>query len=339
MERRPGPGAAPRRLIDLVGRADAEQVRATRPAAVGRPLTSAVSRACTSASPRAGEHTHRSRNDPISCRRDRRRRLRWLEARSPGSWQVTVRPEQVESVGARGLRVLRELAVLITDSCPAYTPPDGITLGPARTAAEFLSVFGTDLAPVVTGEFGQPGQEFLVLRDADQIWRARGSALPAAAPPSLVSSCSRTGGARGSGPSCRPRLPPGRYTSTGLVWLHCEAELIGFYERLGYRPLTRHVHLGPACRRHASTQQRGRVPTRRRRRQEIRAVLVEARPMVDSVTGSARQRRLQAGRRYRDDAMAGPERGEVSGDGRATRPADRPGPRDRPRPGRPDRTR
>ena len=35
---------------------------------------------------------------------------------------------------------------------------------------------------------------------------------------------------------------------TGLAWLHCETELIPFYERLGYRFLTRHVHLGPASR-------------------------------------------------------------------------------------------
>jgi hypothetical protein len=35
-------------------------------------------------------------------------------------------------------------------------------------------------------------------------------------------------------------------SQTGLAWLHCEADLIGFYERLGYRQLTRHVHLGPS---------------------------------------------------------------------------------------------
>jgi hypothetical protein len=34
-------------------------------------------------------------------------------------------------------------------------------------------------------------------------------------------------------------------SQTGLAWLHCEADLIGFYERLGYRQLTRHVQLGP----------------------------------------------------------------------------------------------
>jgi broad specificity phosphatase PhoE/GNAT superfamily N-acetyltransferase len=243
-DRAPHPGD----LIDLVGRADAEQVRSHQASAAVGTAVDLGGVPCVHFGISQGWGTHASFTERSDLPADEivDAVCKWLEARSPGSWQVTVRPEQVESVGARGLRVLRELAVLITDSCPAYTPPDGITLGPARTAAEFLSVFGTDLAPVLIGEFGQPGQEFLVLRDVDQILAcARLSAAGGCACLSgVIVRPDRRG--EGLGTVMSAEATARAVHHTGLVWLHCEAELIGFYERLGYRPVTRHVHLGPA---------------------------------------------------------------------------------------------
>jgi GNAT superfamily N-acetyltransferase len=244
-DRAPHPGD----LIDLVGRSDAEQVRARQGNAVAAVDVGGVPCVHVDIPQAWGTHASFTEQSDLPSEEIVDAVCRWLDERSPGSWQVTARPEQVEAMAARGLNVLRELTVLITDASPSPSTPDGVTIGPASSVAEFLAVFGADLAPVVTGEFGRPGQEFLVLRDGDRPLAC--ARLSAAAGCECLSGVvvrpDRRG--RGLGTVVSAAATARAVSQTGLAWLHCEADLIGFYERLGYRQLTRHVHLGPpaAC--------------------------------------------------------------------------------------------
>jgi broad specificity phosphatase PhoE len=241
-DRAPHPGD----LIDLVGRSDAEQVRARQGNAVAAVDVGGVPCVHLGIAPAWGTHASFTERSDLPSHEIVDAVCRWLDQRSPGSWQVTVRPEQVEAVAARGLHVLRELAVLITDAAPAPTAPDGLTIGPASSAEEFLAVFGADLAPAVTGEFGRSGQEFLILRDDDRVVAC--ARLSAAAGCECLSGVVVLPDQRGKGLGTvvSAAATAQAVSQTGLAWLHCEGHLIGFYERLGYRRLTRHVHLGPS---------------------------------------------------------------------------------------------
>src|SRR6185437_12766349 len=146
-DRAPHPGD----LIDLVGRSDAEQVRARQGNAVAAVDVGDVPCVHLGIAQAWGTHGSFTERSDLPSDEIVDAVCRWLDQRSPGAWQVTVRPEQVEAVAARGLYVLRELAVLITDAAPGPTAPDGLTIGPASTVEEFLAVFGADLAPAVTG--------------------------------------------------------------------------------------------------------------------------------------------------------------------------------------------
>ena len=242
-DRAPHPGD----LIDLVGRADAEQVRDRQENLVGGPAVDVDGVPCVHFGiPQAwGTQASFTERSDLPAHEIVVEVCQWLEARSPGSWQVTARPEQVATLRAHGLEVLRELAVLITDSGPGYEAPEGITIGPARSEAEFLSVFGPDLAPVVAGELDRPGREFLVVWDD-------GGAL-ACAQLSAAAGCQCLSGVvvrperrgRGLGALVSAAATAEAVDRTGLAWLHCEVDLVPFYERLGYRVLTQHVHLGP----------------------------------------------------------------------------------------------
>ena len=130
-DRAPHPGD----LIDLVGRSDAEQVRARQGNAVAAVDVGGVPCVHLGIAQAWGTHASFTERSDLPSDEIVDAVCRWLDQRSPGSWQVTVRPEQVEAVAARGLHVLRELAVLITDAAPAPTAPDGLTIGPASSAA------------------------------------------------------------------------------------------------------------------------------------------------------------------------------------------------------------
>ena len=240
-DRAPHPGD----LIDLVGRSDAEQVRARQGNAVAAVDVGGVPCVHVDIPQAWGTHASFTERSDLPSDEIVAAVCHWLDESSRGSWQVTVRPEQVEAMAARGLHVLRELAVLITDASPSPSTPDGVTIGPASSVAEFLAVFGADLAPAVTAEFGRPGQDFLVLRDGDRPLAC--ARLSAAAGCECLSGVvvrpDRRG--KGLGTVISAAATAQAVSQTGLAWLHCEADLIGFYERLGYRQLTRHVHLGP----------------------------------------------------------------------------------------------
>ena len=163
-DRAPHPGD----LIDLVGRSDAEQVRARQGNAVAAVDVGGVPCVHVDIPQAWGTNASFTERSDLPSDEIVDAVCHWLDEKSPESWQVTVRPEQVEAMAAHGLHVLRELAVLITDASPSPSTPDGVTIGPASSVAEFLAVFGADLAPAVTGQFGRPGQEFLVLRDGDR---------------------------------------------------------------------------------------------------------------------------------------------------------------------------
>jgi GNAT superfamily N-acetyltransferase len=240
-DRAPHPGD----LIDLVGRSDAEQVRARQGNAVAAVDVGGVPCVHVDIPQAWGTNASFTERSDLPSDEIVDAVCHWLDEKSPESWQVTVRPEQVEAMAAHGLHVLRELAVLITDASPSPSTPDGVTIGPASSVAEFLAVFGADLAPAVTGQFGRPGQEFLVLRDGDRALAC--ARLSAAAGCECLSGVvvrpDRRG--KGLGTVVSAAATAQAVSQTGLAWLHCEAHLIGFYERLGYRQLTRHVHLGP----------------------------------------------------------------------------------------------
>ena len=240
-DRAPHPGD----LIDLVGRSDAEQVRARQGNAAAAVDVGGVPCVHVDIPQAWGTNASFTERSDLPSDEIVDAVCHWLDEKSPESWQVTVRPEQVEAMAAHGLHVLRELAVLITDASPSPSTPDGVTIGPASSVAEFLAVFGADLAPAVTGQFGRPGQEFLVLRDGDRPLAC--ARLSAAAGCECLSGVvvrpDRRG--KGLGTVVSAAATAQAVSQTGLAWLHCEAHLIGFYERLGYRQLTRHVHLGP----------------------------------------------------------------------------------------------
>ena len=172
--------------------------------------------------------------------------LDWLEARRPGSWQVRVRDEQRADLTAMGLVPALELGVWITDRRPYPRPPDGVEIGEATDAAEFVSVYGDELAPLVTGQLGRPGRAFLVLREQSRtvacarVTEAGGTAYVSGV--TVLPDCR----GRGLGRLISAAATSYAVRQAGLAWLHCDDRMAPLYEQLGYRRLTTHVDFKPA---------------------------------------------------------------------------------------------
>jgi GNAT superfamily N-acetyltransferase len=234
-------------LVDLVGRADAERFRAyQRSLGLGATLDlDGVPGVHLGLAEAWGTHAAFTGRAELPPPGTIEAVLDWLDARHPGSWQVSARPEQVDGLSSCGLQILRVLGVLVSDAPPRHALPDGISVGAATDEAEFLSVFGPTLAPAVRGLFGRSTHHFLVLR-------AHGRAV-GCAQVSETDGCAAVSGVtvrpewrrRGLGRLLSAAATTRAIQEAGLAWLHCEAELIDFYRRLGYRPLTGHLHLGP----------------------------------------------------------------------------------------------
>lgn len=242
-DRAPHPGD----LVDLVGRADAEELR-RRQTQIGPDTSEIGGVPCVHFDIAAAWGTQASFAGspdlpPYGVITDV---LAWLESRHAGSWQVTARPEQVGALRGRGLQVVRELTVMITDSRPAGSLAAGVAVGPAHSDAEFLRVFGADLGPLVVGDRDRPGRHYLVLRDGPEpVGCARVCETGGSAAVSAVAIRADRRGA-GLGTALSAAATTLALRQAGLAWLHCEPDLMGFYAAIGYRPLTRHVHLSPA---------------------------------------------------------------------------------------------
>jgi len=236
-DRAPHPGD----LVDLVGRAETDRAREVSVAEIhGVPCSSfAIDLPC------ATRATLTGRGDvPGEAELDEV--LGWLQARRPGSWQVRARIEQAEDpVVQQRLVPVLELGVWITDRWPRYEVPDDCEIGEARDAAEFLTVFGAELAPVITGQIGTAGQSFLVLqRRGDPIGCAR---VTLAGGTSCISGVAVLPAHRGQGFGRLISAAAVEHAvrATGIAWLHCEDTVAPLYEQLGLHRLTTHVDLGP----------------------------------------------------------------------------------------------
>jgi len=236
-DRAPHPGD----LVDLVGRAEADQARGVSAAEVhGVPCSS-----FDIAPSWATRATLTGRADvPAEAELDDV--LAWLQARRPGSWQVRARIEQADDPVVRQRLVpVLELGVWITDRWPRHEVPDDCEIAEARDAAEFLTVFGAELAPVITGAVGTPGQSFLVLRrQGDTIGCVRVTQAAGTACISGVSVLPEHRG-QGFGRLISAAAIEHAVRATGIAWVHCEDTVAPLYQQLGLHRLTTHVDLEP----------------------------------------------------------------------------------------------
>jgi GNAT superfamily N-acetyltransferase len=135
--------------------------------------------------------------------------------------------------------------VYVLDDAVDAPPVPGLTVGPARDAAEFLSVYGADLAPLVTPRhLRSPGYRFLVGRmdgvpvACAQVRRAADTAYVSAV---TVRPEYRRRGIGAAVSAAATRIA--RDLTDGPVWLHAEDGPARVYRRLGYVPVDRHVLL------------------------------------------------------------------------------------------------
>jgi len=241
-DRAPHPGD----LIDLVGRAAEQWLRAS---GEGAALTDDVHGVpCASFdidTPWATQAVLTGRAD-LPAPDELGAVLDWLEARRPGSWQVRARDEQSVALARAGLVPALELGVWITDRRPYLRAPDGVDIGEAADAAEFVSVFGDDLAPLVAGQIGRPGRAFQVLREQGRaVACARVTQTGGLAYVSAVTVLPERRG-RGLGRLMSAAATSYAVRQAGLAWLHCADSMAPLYEQLGYRRLTTHVDFKPA---------------------------------------------------------------------------------------------
>jgi len=154
-DRAPHPGD----LVDLVGRAESDRAREVSGTEIhGAPCSS------FDIDPSWATRATLTGRADVPAEAELDDVLAWLQARRPGSWQVRARIEQADDPVVRQRLVpVLELGVWITDRWPRHELPDDCEIGEARDTAEFLTVFGAELAPVITGQVGTPGQSFLVL--------------------------------------------------------------------------------------------------------------------------------------------------------------------------------
>jgi ribosomal protein S18 acetylase RimI-like enzyme len=168
----------------------------------------------------------------------------WLAARAP-QWTIVVRGEHATALD--GFTVAEVLpAYRLAVAPPSVHPPDGVVIGPAGDAAEFLAVYGAELAPLVTERhLAAPGHHHLVARLAGvpvgcarvRVQRRAGYVSAVTVLPAY-----RRMGIGAALSAAATRLGAAR---TELVWLHANPTSRSIYERLGYVHVDDHVHLAP----------------------------------------------------------------------------------------------
>lgn len=169
----------------------------------------------------------------------------WTLDRSPGCVVVTRQRHLAAPVFAGFPHVHEMPALVLHDRPPAASRVAGVTVGDASDAAEFLAVYGPELAPLVTdADLADPAQTHLVARAggdpvAVALVRSAGGAA-------YVSSVTVLPERRRAGlGTLVSAAATERAVGTGaeLVWLHATAESRPIYERLGYRLADVHVQL------------------------------------------------------------------------------------------------
>jgi len=170
----------------------------------------------------------------------------WLAGRAD-RWSVKVSAADTGAPAYRGLSEWLVLPVyLLADPTPAPDVP-GLSVGVPRDPAEFLAVYGTGLAPLVTDRhLASPRYRFLIGRidgvtvACAQVRVAAGTAYVSAV--TVRPEYRRRGiGAAISWAATRVA----RELTDGVVWLHAEDGPAGIYRRLGYRRADTHVVLTP----------------------------------------------------------------------------------------------
>jgi GNAT superfamily N-acetyltransferase len=166
----------------------------------------------------------------------------WLAARAP-QWTILVRVEH--SAALPGFAVAERMPVLALDGpVPVSAPPGGVEIGVARDPTEFLSVYGPDLASLVTARhFAAPEHHHLVARvDGAPVGCARVHADDGTA---RVSGVSVLPAYRRRGIGAALSAAAGRVGAAhaDLVWLHATDRSRSIYERLGFAEVDEHVQL------------------------------------------------------------------------------------------------
>ncbi len=170
--------------------------------------------------------------------------LDWLEQQSPAGWVVVVRAAHVEAVQQRvPLRVELALEVWATRTRPEERGPAGLEIDVATSQVDVLRAYGAELEPLVRGRIGQPDDTWLVAREHGLVVAC--ARVRHVAGTAYVSAVTVRPPARGRGvgraiSAAATRLALDR---APLAWLECDADVAPLYARLGYTPLTAHVHL------------------------------------------------------------------------------------------------
>ncbi|MGN6610332.1 MAG: GNAT family N-acetyltransferase [Angustibacter sp.] len=175
----------------------------------------------------------------------------WLQQHSPDAWHLVVDHQQVDGVAAAtGLVEQLHHGVWLCDEAPEVPVPQGEssepTLESPQDVAEFLTVFGPDLGPLVERQLDLPDREFLVVRrEGRAIACAR---LRDLAGTTYVGGITVVPEMRGRrwGRAVSALATRRALERSPLAWLHCDDSVSPLYSRLGYRRVTTHVHLGPA---------------------------------------------------------------------------------------------
>ncbi|MGA8117571.1 MAG: GNAT family N-acetyltransferase [Actinocatenispora sp.] len=184
---------------------------------------------------------------PPACG-DFRQVIDWLSARST-QWTVKVSARDVGAPIYRGLREWLALPVYVLAAPDALdrTPTvSGLDVTLAHSPDEFLRVYGTELAPLVTDRrLASKGYRFLVARldgrpvGCAQVRRAEGTVYISAV--TVRPEYRRRGiGAAISTAASRLALT---LADDGPVWLHASDEPGRVYRRIGYRQVDEHVLL------------------------------------------------------------------------------------------------
>lgn len=170
----------------------------------------------------------------------------WLAQRAAGS-MVTTRARYAGHPALAGRVPDHELPawVLADDRVSGMRDGTGLEIGPARDRDEYLTVFGAELAPLVTdADLTDPHRTYLVGRRhgvpvAIAMVRRTGDAAQVGAVVVLAQHRGRGYGTAISAAATSAALRSG----AELVWLHSTPMSERIYARLGYRIVDRHVQL------------------------------------------------------------------------------------------------
>lgn len=170
----------------------------------------------------------------------------WFAGRAE-RWTVMTRARYATHPALAGRTLDHEMPALVLADGRAATVRDdtGLDIGPARDPAEFLTVYGAELAPLVTpADLADPGSTYLVgrldgapvavaiVRRTDDVTYVGGVTV-------LPEHRRRGFGTAISIAATKAALA----TGAGTVWLHSTPVSQPIYERLGYRVVDTHVQL------------------------------------------------------------------------------------------------